>query len=367
MLPLRPYDASPSPENADETSELEGGGGGDDFSTTDGGESTTTFSPSLQELWFKESHGHLVQSSNEAYQWPADDWHLRHEELWGEWKTTFLSSTERKGGGAGSGGGLYPAQIGARIEELLLKRGSMFLDVGCGRRADWLCAMGDRFPCSEGVGVDTQPIVSDCLPFNVCGELYDCSQNLPYPDEYFDLITHAYLCPFLTNDWNYPRLLSEIARCLKPGGVYFCVDKHTTGFFPESGQPIQQEFPAFEAFLRLSSFWGTRGSTDYRFKPDVLVTQAFDLVEEEVVTAQFGCRGVDPIADQLGTTFLEICKHIISNGSWFLLQAGFSQEQGAEWARECALELATMEKCEFGKGAHAQLHLVYAVKKKDLT
>lgn len=41
------------------------------------------------------------------------------------------------------------------------------------------------------------------------------------------LITHAYLCPFLTNDWNYPRLLSEIARCLKPGGVYFCVDKHT--------------------------------------------------------------------------------------------------------------------------------------------
>ena len=184
---------SPYPENRDEPSEV------DEVSVTDGAESTTTFSPSLQEIWFRESHDALrllsrsylllaaylasllcIRTSRSIIErslsvssrrsspflsstflllpppfpsflslmpfdlhlhhflrWPADDWHLRHEELWGEWRTTFLLSTEREGGS--SGRGLYPAQVSEEIEDLLGRRESRPLDVGCGRKGelDW--------------------------------------------------------------------------------------------------------------------------------------------------------------------------------------------------------------------------------------
>lgn len=97
-----------------------------------------------------------------------------------------------------------------------------------------------------------------------------------HPD-FFSLpqvITHSYLCPFLA-DGVYSHLLSEITRCLKIGGVYFCVDKHSvsamyqacralltlrlystrqTGIYLDNDKPFSIDYPFSDVFLRLSKY-----------------------------------------------------------------------------------------------------------------
>lgn len=95
------------------------------------------------------------------------------------------------------------------------------LDLGTGGGC-WAIDIADEFPKVEVVGVDLAPIQPRSVPPNCTFELCDLDQwTLPYPDNHFDLI-HAR--SMHTGISNYPRLVHEISRILKPGGLVILIE-----------------------------------------------------------------------------------------------------------------------------------------------
>lgn len=95
------------------------------------------------------------------------------------------------------------------------------LDLGCGGGL-WAFEMADEFPQAEVVGVDVAPIQPLDMPPNCEFELCDLAQpTLPYPSNHFDVI-HARCISTAIID--YPALLREITRMLRPGGMILLVE-----------------------------------------------------------------------------------------------------------------------------------------------
>jgi len=110
------------------------------------------------------------------------------------------------------------------FEKLPLKEESCVLEIGCGNGNLWK-GQEENIPAgcqivltdiSSGMIDDAKQNLKekDCFSF----AQLDC-QSLPYADNSFDIITANHVL-FYVRDLG--RALSEIARTLKPGGVFFC-------------------------------------------------------------------------------------------------------------------------------------------------
>ncbi|KAF8636569.1 hypothetical protein AX17_003380 [Amanita inopinata Kibby_2008] len=107
------------------------------------------------------------------------------------------------------------------------------LDLGTGP-GHWAIDIADEFPGAEVIGIDLAPIQPRSVPPNCTFELCDLNQsNIPYPDGYFDLI-HAR--SMHTGISDYPRLLQEIVRVLRPGGLVILVERNLTPVIATDGQ-----------------------------------------------------------------------------------------------------------------------------------
>ncbi|TFK29993.1 hypothetical protein FA15DRAFT_191701 [Coprinopsis marcescibilis] len=94
------------------------------------------------------------------------------------------------------------------------------LDLGTGG-GHWAIAIADEFPRAEVIGVDIAPIQPSYVPPNCTFEICDLQEFLPYPPESFDFI-HVRGLHLGIRD--YPFLLQEVARLLRPGGLLLLVE-----------------------------------------------------------------------------------------------------------------------------------------------
>ncbi|KAF5373646.1 hypothetical protein D9758_000601 [Tetrapyrgos nigripes] len=107
----------------------------------------------------------------------------------------------------------FPPSSYGSLTTLLLPPLSV-LDLGTGAGL-WAISMADEFPRAEVIGIDLAPLQPR---FELC----DVNQgSIPYPDSYFDLI-HAR--SMHTGISDYPRMIREIARLLRPGGLVLLVE-----------------------------------------------------------------------------------------------------------------------------------------------
>ncbi|KAK2030023.1 TAM domain methyltransferase [Colletotrichum zoysiae] len=103
---------------------------------------------------------------------------------------------------------------GGALHSAPLEHPQKILDIGTGTGI-WAIEMGDAYPEADITGIDLSPIQPDFVPPNVHFLVDDAEEEWLYPDDSFDYIHLRHMAAFF-KDW--PKLLSQAYRVLKPGG-----------------------------------------------------------------------------------------------------------------------------------------------------
>ncbi|KAI8991356.1 S-adenosyl-L-methionine-dependent methyltransferase [Mycotypha africana] len=112
------------------------------------------------------------------------------------------------------------------------------LDLGCGSGC-WVMDMAIDYPHFQFIGVDMADMFPTAIrPENVKFQLQNILQGLPFPDNTFDFVhMRLLIIAFQKKDW--PWVLSEIYRVLKPGGI---VQLMESDFTEKTNVPIVEKF-----------------------------------------------------------------------------------------------------------------------------
>ncbi|GCE45810.1 ubiquinone/menaquinone biosynthesis C-methylase UbiE [Thermosporothrix hazakensis] len=124
--------------------------------------------------------------------------------------------------------GLFP-------REDVLGRAQAVLDIACGP-GEWALEVARRYPHCHVIGVDISSIMIAYA--NMCVqdeglqhvEFYqkDVRPGLDYPDASFDVVHARLITSFLSAE-NWPHLLRECLRVLRPGGVFCTIECEMLG------------------------------------------------------------------------------------------------------------------------------------------
>ncbi|KAI7864191.1 S-adenosyl-L-methionine-dependent methyltransferase [Spinellus fusiger] len=99
----------------------------------------------------------------------------------------------------------------------LFDNGAKVLDVGCGP-GTWVMDVATDFPCCECIGIDMSEVFPHTIrPSNVIFQSANVLECIPYPDNSIDFVNVRLLVMALRKE-EWPVLLKEIFRVLKPGG-----------------------------------------------------------------------------------------------------------------------------------------------------
>lgn len=107
---------------------------------------------------------------------------------------------------------VWPGEI--YLKSVCADKGDVVLEIGCGRRADMLRRVGDRFRLKLGLDPDArEPINGDGSIVLLSGD----AAALPFPDESADVIAMANVAEHLCDPL---AVFHEAARVLRPNGRF---------------------------------------------------------------------------------------------------------------------------------------------------
>ncbi|KIY43367.1 S-adenosyl-L-methionine-dependent methyltransferase [Fistulina hepatica ATCC 64428] len=168
--------------------------------------------------FFRVLHDFTLNNVNKTYMLPADEDEKRRSEIHHK-LIQFLFNGKNYVG---------------PVQEVLQKgeqRRALDVGTGCG---SWVIDLADEFPHVKVFGADLAPIQPRVVPPNCLFEIVDFdSPNLPYSDNYFDLIHGRYIH---TGIRDYPRFVHSLARMLRPGGLLILIEPELTPIV--NGRPV---------------------------------------------------------------------------------------------------------------------------------
>ncbi|KAI8366838.1 S-adenosyl-L-methionine-dependent methyltransferase [Radiomyces spectabilis] len=153
--------------------------------------------------------------------------------------------------------------------------------MGCGS-GSWVMEMAIENPEARVTGIDMADIFPTTIrPENVRFEIVNILDGLPFEDNTFDLVHMRLLVAALrVNEW--PRVLNEIHRVLKPGGLVELVESDFTE--TEQSPKIRRFISAFLETMqeRQQDPWISRKLST------LLQDSSFEVLQDELKEIHFG-------------------------------------------------------------------------------
>ena len=115
------------------------------------------------------------------------------------------------------------------VERAGVSPGQSVLDVGCGTGSLTLAAKTAAGSTGQVHGIDPSPEMIDVSRRKAARARADIDfrvgvvEDLPFPDKSFDVVLSSLMLHHLPDDLK-RKAFAEIARVLKPGGIFFAVD-----------------------------------------------------------------------------------------------------------------------------------------------
>ncbi len=210
---------------------------------------------------------------------------------------------------------------GTLPEQTRLGRLQSILDVGCGT-GGWLIELARTFE-GQGplVGVDISERVLACahahaLAQQVAGRvefrLMDVLQRLDFPDDSFDLVNERLGGSYLRT-WDWPQLLGEFRRVIRPGGVVRLTEGE---IIVESSSPalLQLNRLLVQALHQAGHFFTPVGHSITGQLPHLLRQHGFQQVQVRPHTLE--CRA----GTELAISLFDDARHLFQTIRPFLQQ-----------------------------------------------
>jgi len=170
------------------------------------------------------------------------------------------------------------------LDEKLAKGGAKCIDVGTGMGI-WVMEMSADFPRSDFIGVDkNQTFPTSVYPNNADFLLMDATKPWPYEDKTFDFIQQRMLFMDYTRE-NWPFVLKEMARCIKPGGWVQFVEPHVISY-----RASAQDTKLCNWVVDVLDNRGYEALV-YKHLPDLLEENGFTNIGENEISIPFGYWG----------------------------------------------------------------------------
>lgn len=230
----------------------------------------------------------------------------------------------------------------------------MDLGTGAGR---WVIDMAGRFPHVRFDGLDIVPIQTRYPPPNVHFEMHDLEERFRYCDGTFVLV-HGRMISMAVRD--YPRLLQEVARVLRPGGLYIACEWGRLPCTEDDSDPAARAPRTCEFFmavlLALQRNGGTHPTARY-IAGWLRDSGKFRNIQEQTYKVPMGGTWpTDPRHREIGATFRETMKTYTDSVKMLLLDNGYSYPCVETLIDGFLVELDAV------RGLHFKYHTVHAIR-----
>lgn len=173
-------------------------------------------------------------------------------------------------------GRLHLAPIGANPQTIL--------DIGTGTGI-WAIDIADHYPSAKIIATDLSPIQPHWVPPNLVFEIDDAEEEWLYRPKSVDLIHARYLFHGI-RDW--PRLLRQALRTLKPGGYVELVEMHVIPSSPDNTLPPDSHIRAlYDVLFSVGRTIGIDLAVAQKFK-SMMLEAGFEDVTETVFDLPLG-------------------------------------------------------------------------------
>lgn len=219
------------------------------------------------------------------------------------------------------------------------RRRVLDLCTGTGR---WVLDMAHDFPNVRFDGIDIVPIATRHPPDNVHFEMANVNEPLRYSNGAFDFV-HARSISMAV--YNYPALLDQVARVLRPGGLFLACEWGRTIAMANGGDPRMLAprscafFGAISQTLSQRRIYPIAGNVQQW----LVASNMFNHVRPHRYEMPVGHWPTDPRQSALGIAFRECLETYAESMRIMMLEAGCRREEVDHLVDGFRVELDTVQ------------------------
>lgn len=238
------------------------------------------------------------------------------------------------------------------------RRTKRALDLGTGT-GRWAIEMAQEFPHVKWYGLDIVPIATRLPPDNVWFEMQDVSERLRFNNAGVDLV-HARSISMAVRD--YPRMLREVARVLRPGGLFLACE---WGRYPAITRRIypRPNIPRSEEFYRVvgDALWRTKGIVPIArdIANHMRASGFFEEIRERTVEMPIGDGhpGATDANRRIGYHFREMLKLYARSMKVMMVNAGVGEAEAESLVEGYIHEMNTVN------GMVSDYYMIYGIRR----